>query len=284
MKIGFIGAGRVGCTFGKYLSDNGIEITGYYSRNAEHAREAAEFTDTCYFEDVSVLVSKSDTVFLTVSDDAIASVFEKVAGKTDVTGKIFCHTSGSMTSKVFTDSDYEVFGFSIHPIYAVSDRFTAYKNFQDAFITIEGSEEKLDVLTSIISASGLKYKLITADDKPKYHAAAVYSSNLVCGLYAASIRLLEECQFTEEEAEKALSGLFMGNAKGIMDRGVYAQLTGPVERCDIETVQNHLNVLSPEDLEVYIPLSKEVLKVAEVKNADRDYSAMESLLRKGGAL
>ena len=284
MKIGFIGAGRVGCTMGKYLSDHGIEITGYYSRNAEHAREAAEFTDTCVFEDVSVLVSKSDTVFLTVSDDAIASVFEDVAKKTDITGKIFCHTSGSMTSKVFTDSDYEVYGFSIHPIYAVSDRFTAYQNFQNAFITIEGSEEKLELITSIISSSGLKYKLITADDKPKYHAAAVYASNLVCGLYAASVRLLEECQFTEEEAEKALSGLFMGNAKGILDRGVVAQLTGPVERCDIETVQNHINVLSPDDLDVYIPLSKEVLKVAEVKNAERDYSAMESLLRKGGAL
>ena len=46
MKIGFIGAGRVGCTMGKYLVKHGADVTGYWSRTPEHAKEAAEFTDT----------------------------------------------------------------------------------------------------------------------------------------------------------------------------------------------------------------------------------------------
>ena len=44
MKTGIIGAGRVGCSIGKYLTDNGKKVIGYYSRTYENAAEAAEFT------------------------------------------------------------------------------------------------------------------------------------------------------------------------------------------------------------------------------------------------
>ena len=50
MRIGFIGAGRVGCTFGKYFREHGIEVSGYYNRTAEKAKEAAEESEA-YKED-----------------------------------------------------------------------------------------------------------------------------------------------------------------------------------------------------------------------------------------
>ena len=59
MRIGFIGAGRVGCTFGKYFREHGIEVSGYYNRTAEKAKEAAEFTDTLYYEDLMTLSVKA---------------------------------------------------------------------------------------------------------------------------------------------------------------------------------------------------------------------------------
>ena len=51
MKIGFIGAGRVGCALGKYLKEKGagFSLTGYYSKSIASARGAAQFTDShCY--------------------------------------------------------------------------------------------------------------------------------------------------------------------------------------------------------------------------------------------
>ena len=44
MTIGFIGAGKVGCTLGKYFSTHGAAVTGYYDRNTQAAKEAAQFT------------------------------------------------------------------------------------------------------------------------------------------------------------------------------------------------------------------------------------------------
>ena len=46
MKIGIIGAGKVGFSVGKYLVERGIPVTGYYSRNPVSAKEAPEFTAT----------------------------------------------------------------------------------------------------------------------------------------------------------------------------------------------------------------------------------------------
>ena len=44
MRIGFIGAGKVGFTLGKYFAVNGLDVAGYYSRNYKSAEEAAAFT------------------------------------------------------------------------------------------------------------------------------------------------------------------------------------------------------------------------------------------------
>jgi predicted dinucleotide-binding enzyme len=46
MKIGFIGAGKVGFSLGKYFCEHGLDVIGYFSRNPQSALQAAEFTGT----------------------------------------------------------------------------------------------------------------------------------------------------------------------------------------------------------------------------------------------
>ena len=41
LKIGFIGAGKVGFSLGKLFCENGIHVTGYYNWHVEAAKEAA---------------------------------------------------------------------------------------------------------------------------------------------------------------------------------------------------------------------------------------------------
>ena len=156
MRIGFIGAGRVGYTMGKYLKEHGVSISGYYSRHAEHAKDAASFTDTSYYLDAYKLIDSSDAIILTVSDSAIREVFSEINSYAGLAGKIVCHTSGSVSSSVFADTEYQVYGYSIHPIYAISDRYTSYKDFSNAYLTIEGDATYLDELTKVFSNAGLR--------------------------------------------------------------------------------------------------------------------------------
>mgnify|MGYP002763708166 FL=1 len=119
---------------------------------------------------------------------------------------------------------------------------------------------------------------IDGTDKVKYHGAAVFASNLVTGLLAVSQELLIQCGFSAEEAQRAIVPLFLGNAKAAADRGPVDSLTGPVERCDIETVRKHLSALSGDERSAYAAVSRCLVPVAERKHPDRDYSGLIQLL------
>lgn len=278
MRIGFIGAGRVGYTMGKFLKLHDYEVSGYYSRTNEHAKDAAAFTDTVYYEDARELIKTSDAIILTVSDSVISKVFDEIKNYPEIEGKIVCHTSGSVSSQVFDESPIPIFGYSIHPIYAISDKYASYKNFSNAFITIEGHEKYLSELVGIFSHAGIKTGTLKTEDKSKYHASCVMASNLVCGIYGAAIEMMKSCGFDFETSNEMLIGLFRDNAMGIAEKGLVNQLTGPIDRNDVVTVRSHLNTI-PEEMKIlYIEASKHALEIAKIKNADNDYSEMALLL------
>ena len=66
MNIGIVGAGKVGFSFGRLLAEKGVRISGYYSRNSDSAREAAEFTNSGHYTDLGKLIEDSDAIFITV--------------------------------------------------------------------------------------------------------------------------------------------------------------------------------------------------------------------------
>lgn len=290
MKIGFIGAGKMGFTLGKHFTEYAKragqpkdwavypEVVGYYSKNPESARQAAEFTDTKYYEKWQDLVEKCDALFLTVPDGQIAITAKMLDGQEDVLkGKILCHTSGALSSQVFSGMGSRIYGYSIHPIYAVNSKMTSYINFSDSFITIEGNEKYLDKWVTLFENLGHQVKCIGAKDKVKYHCSAVFSSNLVIGVYHMATELLCGCGFSETEALEALKPLFRNNAENLIKTDCERALTGPVERCDVETVQKHLDTLSGEWEEVYRLLSRELVKIASAKE-EKDYDTLLRIL------
>lgn len=282
MKIGFIGAGKVGFTFGRHFHDHGYDVTGYYSRNPESAKEAATFTDTAFYETLDEIVSASDALFLTVSDSAIGDVWDQLK-QLELTDKIICHTSGALSSDIFSGiAEKGAFGYSIHPLFAVHSRLDSYKEISQAFITMEGHEKYLDDFRRMFEKMEHKVAVIDKSNKTKYHAAAVFSSNLVVGLFAHAQEMLTDCGFSEQAAAYALGPIFRNNCENILRTSVAGALTGPVERNDISTLEKHLSILDPHEKDIYLSLSEEALKVAKCKNPERDYGALETLL--GGKL
>lgn len=62
MKVGFIGAGKVGFSLGKYLKSHGVDVVGYYSKTPESAKSAADFTETKVYVTIVDIVRDSDTL------------------------------------------------------------------------------------------------------------------------------------------------------------------------------------------------------------------------------
>ncbi len=276
MKIGFIGAGKVGFSLGRYFTERNVCVSGYYSRNLNSSKEAAAFTKTKYYEQLEEIIEESDTLFLTVPDGSIREVYSEII-QSDIEGKCLVHCSGAMSSMIFSGIGQKgARGCSVHPICAVSDKLTGYQDLSKAYFTIEG-KDVADV-EELIRSCGNVVEAISAEDKVKYHAAAVYASNLVAGLYDLAAGLLKDCGLSESFAGHALQPLFMGNAENIAAVGAVRALTGPVERADITTIEKHLVALEGEEREIYRLLSRRLVDVAKQKNPDRDYCKLSMLL------
>ena len=154
MKAGFIGAGKVGFSLGKYLAENGIQVTGYYSRSSKSARQAAEFTSTKHFTNLTDIVKESDTLFITVPDGAISEVWEHIRNL-PIKNKNICHCSGSIPSTAFFNAEeLGACSYSVHPLQAFSDKYESYKSLKNTYFTIEGSKKNLSQVADCFSNIG----------------------------------------------------------------------------------------------------------------------------------
>lgn len=278
MQFGFIGAGQVGSSLGKYFSEKGLIVSGYYSKSLQSAQEAARFTKTQVFSTVAELVSNSDVIFITVPDDIIPSIWKKLS-KLKLKDKLICHASGSLTSAIFVGiSKLGAFGYSVHPMFPFADKWGDYQALDKVYFSIEGDASKLDFWKDLFRALGNRILLLQQSDKPRYHLANVMVSNLVLGLINKGIANLSACGLIKTDAMEALLPLICSNIANLHNSGLVKALTGPVERGDSGTIEKHLNCLSEEDSKLYKNLSRELLDLAQDKHPERDYTRLIKIL------
>lgn len=272
MRIGFIGAGKVGCSLGSYFAQQ-HRIVGYVSKSKCSADEAAQLTGSHAFDDVCELAQSCDMIFFTVPDGAIEQAWLDFSSSVPVDviqGKMVAHCSGAMPSTVFKEAaQCGVSAYSIHPLFAVSSKTVPIEELSKAFFTIEGSSDRLDEVSDLVRGLGNSFQVIQSSDKTRYHAAAALASNHVVALYRVACNELIRCGFTDADAQQAMAPLFLGNAQHIAHDGVVDALTGPAERGDHATIDKHLACLDGATKEIYQLLNEVLLDIAQEKRALR---------------
>jgi predicted short-subunit dehydrogenase-like oxidoreductase (DUF2520 family) len=277
-KIGFIGAGKVGFTLGRYFASYHIPVSGYYSKSINSSKEAADFTESKSLT-LEEVIRTSDLLFLTVPDSLLQEVWNSVRSF-PLDGKEICHCSGLFTSTVFQGIETTgALGFSLHPLSAIHDRLSSYQHMENVYLTLEGPQRG-KYLPELLAVLKNPVERISTDRKVQYHAAAVFCSNLVTAIAKIGSDLFQSSGLSEEFSDHAWRSLFIGNAQNIIDTGLLASLTGPIERGDEKTVMLHMNQLQGAARDVYLLLSQELLSLAKTKNPDRSYSKIEEVLMK----
>jgi len=277
--VGFIGAGKVACTMGKYLSERDIRVAGYYDTSEASADDAATFTNSRAFTNESDVIAASDVIFIATPDDVIVTVWNKIRTM-DIRDKFIGIFSGSLSSNLFSGIETTgAAGFSIHPMFAFSDRFSDYRELHNTKFAIEGDARAVGLIRALFEGLGHTVTEIDSDQKYRYHAAASVASNLMVGLYEMSLSMLMDCGFSESEAGAFLTPIVQKNTSAMLSAGPVNALTGPIERGDVETVKHHLETLSEEEKAVYTPLALRLVEIARKKNPGRDYEQMERILK-----
>ena len=286
IKIGFIGPGKVGVSLGRYFTHKGIKLSGFYGTNLKATIDAANITKSKFYDNIQDIVKESDILFITTPDDII-SIIDREFKKFDLNNKSICHTSGSLKSNVLCNAKHSgALIYSIHPIFAFSNKNTDIKELENIYFSIEGDDLEDSSLNdninegnfpiiNLIKTLGNEYFIRSEETSSIYHLANVFVSNLTLSLINIGTSYLRKLGLNEEEALNAIKPLVQGNIDSIVKKGFVNSLTGPVLRGDISTIEKHISVIDKEDKELYKILSLNLLNLVALRE-NKNISKLES--------
>ena len=268
MNIGFIGAGKVGISFGVYLYRNDIDISGYFSRDLEDTKIAVSKTKSKAYYSLKNLICDSDIIFMTTNDDSIELVKDQIIKEASdsLSGKIIAHMSGSYSSDILEElKSLGCYTYSVHPLQSFADIDSSIDKLSDTVFTIEGCEEKISIIENILEILKNKHFKIDTDNKELYHIGACIVSNYLVTLIDLGLSFFKEIGINESDGISALSPLIDGTIENIKHLGIKDSLTGPIARGDSNTIKSHLESIqtnTPDKLIFYKLMALKTLDIS----------------------
>lgn len=298
MRLGIVGAGRVGTALAVAFARAGVEVTAVASRRKESVSrlvDIAGLPPSIVCERADQVFERSDVLLLSVADGAIEEVCMGIADAMHASSKrdscasaperphrIAAHLSGALGSSVLSPlRELGASVASLHPIKSFSADPGVSSDLNGTLATVEGDEDAAAVLEQLAANLGIVCARIKSDMKPLYHAAACVASNYMVTLFALSVRMMELCGMEPGLAMRALSGLVNGTARNLQSESPETALTGPISRGDVHTVRGHLAVLGqlsdPKMESIYRLLGAKTVELAMRGRRLSDRSASELL-------
>lgn len=287
MKIGIIGAGKVGSALAIGLAREKFSIEGIFSRSNNPVDILGKKIGLSFNNSLEEVVRKADTVFITVPDDVLEEMSLSICEHTAtefIKGKVFLHCSGACTSGVLAAiSEKGGFTGSLHPMQTFADRLEGWRGLYNIYYGFEGSFEAQRAAEIIVKAFNGQLLLIDSEAKPLYHAAACVLSNYMVTLSYIADGLLRAAGIDTNTGVRALAPLAAKTVKNIELLGPEGALTGPISRGDSGVIAQHLDAMGkrcPEFIDVYRTLGKTALEIA-LKNgsiSEEDERRLRELL------
>ncbi len=246
MRIGFIGAGRVGTGLARVLTTHGYAVVAVASRHRASAEALAVQVPGCMVHEAAQAVADTcDLVFVTTPDDAIAPVAASVRWRE---GMAVVHCSGAAEVETLAPAraaGAQVGGF--HPLQIFEDAEAAARNLRGAIIAVEAGEPLAGELGAIAEAIGGRPIALPPGARVIYHASASFASPFVAALLQEAARLWERIGLSADDALAALVPLARGTLDIVERAGTARATGGPAARGDLGTIRRHLAALARTD-------------------------------------
>ena len=234
MRLGIIGAGRVGASFVLAFPS---DVEGILCSTEESTLQKARRLHVTAYTDGAELARHCDVLLLTVRDDVLASVSQQLAASLKEDGRLshrcVFHCSGAM------------------------DRL------KGIYMADDGDEQARGVAERIVRTLGSTPFFVPSEERMLYHAAACFCSNYVVTALALAQQLMRRWTASDDDAAKALMPLVDGTLQNVRERNVWqTALTGPVSRGDVGTIVKHLAVMPGELIHPYCAFGRAAADLA----------------------
>jgi predicted short-subunit dehydrogenase-like oxidoreductase (DUF2520 family) len=258
LRVGIIGAGRVGAVLGAALAAAGHDVVAASGLSAASAERAARLLPGAPLLPADEVVAAADLVVLAVPDDTLTGL---VAGLAETgawrAGQLTFHTSGAHGLAVLAPAERAgVLPLALHPAMTFSGVPEDADRLAGAPFGVTSRPEHRPVAETLVLEMGGEPFFVAEDDRRLYHAALVTGANHLVTLVAEAADLLRAAGVSAPDrvlAPLLTAALDNGLRRG--DRG----LTGPVSRGDVGTVRDHLATLTeraPASVAAYVAMAQ----------------------------
>ncbi len=258
LKVGVVGAGRVGTALAVALRRAGHEIAAASAVSDASRQRIDRFLPGTPVRQPAEVVGAADLVLLTVPDDALPGLVRGLAATgAPLAGRLLAHASGRHGLAVLDPAvEHGALPLALHPVMT----FTGRPDDADRLVGICFGVTAPAVLRPaaevLVMEMGGEPVFIAEADRDLYHAALAGAANhLVTQVVQAEELLTRAGVGQPARMLGPLLSAALDNALRLGD----AALTGPVARGDADTVAGHVAALrteAPEALPAYLALAR----------------------------
>jgi predicted short-subunit dehydrogenase-like oxidoreductase (DUF2520 family) len=258
LRVGVVGAGRVGTALAVALGRAGHEIVAASAVSDASMNRAARNLPGAAIRQPPEVVAAADLVLLAVPDDVLPGLVAGLAATgAAFEGRLVAHVSGRHGLAVLDPAVRAgALPLALHPVMT----FTGRPDDIDKLAGISFGVTAPDALRPVAEAPHHQKRgepvFIADEQRDLYHAALASAANHLVTLVVQAADLLRDAGVAQPERMLGpLLSAALDNALRLGD----AALTGPVARGDADTVASHVAALradAPDALPAYLALAR----------------------------
>jgi predicted short-subunit dehydrogenase-like oxidoreductase (DUF2520 family) len=261
LRVGVVGAGRVGAVLAAALRSAGHEVVAAAGESdASRGRIAALLPGVPVRKPTDV-ARACDLLLLTVPDDMLGNVVAMLAASGALNeGQVVAHTSGRHGVAVLEPAAARgCRSIALHPAMTFTGTAVDLPRLSGCTFGVTADDDELALAERLVGDLGGRAVRVPEERRALYHAGLAHGANHLVTLVSEALELLGAAGVDDPAATlRPLLEAALDNSLGQGD----AALTGPVVRGDVETVRAHLAELAahaPDSLPSYVALARATL-------------------------
>jgi predicted short-subunit dehydrogenase-like oxidoreductase (DUF2520 family) len=258
LRIGIVGAGRVGSVLGAALRRAGHHVVAVSAvSDLSRLRAEALLPGVPILPPTEVAVD-ADLVLLAVPDDVLPGLVSGLVESGALhAGQFVAHPSGRYGVGVLAPAvEAGALGMALHPVMTFTGTSVDLARLADCPFGVTSSEALRPAAEALVVEMGGEPVWVPEEARTLYHAAVAFGANYLMTIVLESLDLLRSAGMPEPQ--RLMAPLLSASLDNALRHGDSA-LTGPVARGDARTVADHLERIgevSPPAASAYRALAR----------------------------
>jgi predicted short-subunit dehydrogenase-like oxidoreductase (DUF2520 family) len=261
LRVGVVGAGRVGAVLAAALRAAGHEIVAAAGESDASRARIADLLPGVPTLKPTAVARACDLLLLTVPDDMLRNVVTTLSDAGAIRpGQYVVHTSGRHGLDVLRPAaDLGVRVVALHPAMTFSGTAIDLDRLSGCVFGLTAPDAERPIAESLVADLGGTPMWVPEEMRTLYHAGLAHGANHLVTLVTQAMEMLAAAG--ADDPAGTLRPLLTAALDNALEHGD-AALTGPIVRGDVNTVRAHLADIranAPQTLTSYVALARNTL-------------------------